>query len=172
MALSFPLREALMPSRYTLAAVLRTTRAARGLSQEQLGSTLEARHLHNIEHAKSNATLEMLQGISERLDIDVVALLAAASSYDRKESLEEFMAYLWGELEKLRDMHVLENIPTQFSNGELIASKAGKPPIAAEKIRAVLTCKAEGLTQKATSVKLGIPASTVHKIWHMPAGDR
>lgn len=158
-----------MPSRYTLAAVLRTTRAARGLSQEQLGGTLEARHLHNVEHAKSNVTLEMLEGISESLDVDVVALLAAASSYDRQESLEEFMTYLWTELAKLRDMQVLENVPAQFSDGELITAKAGKPPIAAEKIRAVLKCKADGLTQKETSTTLGIPASTVHKIWHKPA---
>lgn len=155
-----------MPSRYTLAAVLRTVRAARGLSQEQLGSALEARHLHNVEHGTSNVTLKMLKSISERLDVDVVALLAAASSYDRQETLEEFMTYLWTELNKLRDMQVLENVPAQFSDGTLIAAKAGKPPIASEKIKAVLNCKSEGLTQKETSVKLRMPVSTVHKIWH------
>ena len=161
-----------MPSRYSLAAVLRTTRAARGLSQEKLGSTLEARHLHNIEHGTSNVTLNMLEGISERLDVDVVALLAAASSYDRQETLDEFMAYLWTELNKLRDLGVLENVPMQFSDGTLITAKAGKPPIPADRIKSVLICKADGLTQKETSVKLGIPASTVHKIWHMPVEDR
>ena len=172
MALSFPLgSQAVMPSRYSLAAVLRATRAARGLSQEQLRSTLEARHLHNIEHAKSNATIEMLQGISDRLEVDVVALMAAAASYERGETLEDFMTHLWSELTKLRDMGVLENVPAQFSDGELITAKAGKPPIPAEKIRSVLSCKAEGLTQKETSVRLGIPTSTVHKIWHMPSGD-
>lgn len=161
-----------MPSRYSLAAVLRTTRTARGLSQEQLRSTLEARHLHNIEHAKSNATLEMLQGISDRLDVDVVALMAAAASYERGETLEEYMTYLWSELSKLRDMGVMENVAAQFSDGELIAAKAGKPPIPPEKVRSVLDCKSLGLTQKETSVKLGIPSSTVHKIWHMPPADR
>lgn len=167
MALSFPLgSQAVMPSRYSLAAILRTTRAARGLSQEQLRSTLEARHLHNIEHAKSNATLEMLQGISEQLDVDLVALMAAAASYERGETLEEFMTYLWSELSKLNDLGVLENVPNQFLDGELIAAKSGKPSIPAEKIRSVLDCKAKGLTQKETSVKLGIPTSTVHKIWH------
>jgi len=172
MALSFPLREAFMPSRYSLAAVLRTIRAARGLSQEQLGSTLEARHLHNVEHGTSNVTLKMLEGISERLDVDLVALLAAASSYERQESLEEYMAYLWTELSKLRDMRVLENVAVQFSEGELIAAKPGKPPIPVDKINSVLSCKAEGLTQKETSVKLGMPASTVHKIWYMPFQDQ
>ncbi len=172
MALSFPLREALMPSRYTLAAVLRTTRAALGLSRDQLVGTQEARHLHNVEHGKFGVTLEMLEGISERLDIDVVALLAAASSFDRQESLEEYMAHLWTELAKLRDMRILESLPAQFSDGKLTTPKAGKPPITQEKIRAVLKCKANGMTQKETSKTLGLSTTSVHKIWHMPTPDR
>lgn len=159
-----------MPSRYTLAAVLRTTRSARGLTQEQLRSTVEPRHLHNVEHAKSNPTVEMLECISERLDVDVVALLAAASCYDRQETVEQYLTHLRSELTKLREMGVMESIPAQFADGELITAKTGKPPIPAERISAVLSCKAQGFTQKETSVKLGISTSTVHKIWHMPAG--
>lgn len=161
-----------MPSPHSLAAVLRTVRAARGLSQEHLVKTLDARHLHNVEHGSTNMTLKMLEGISGHLDVDPVALLAAASSFDRHETLEEFMTYLWSELDKLREMRVMENVPAQFSDGVLIAAKGGKPATSADKIRAVLDCKAEGLTQKETSLKLGIPASTVHKIWHMPAQNR
>ncbi|UXA41310.1 helix-turn-helix domain-containing protein [Pseudomonas juntendi] len=110
----------------------------------------------------------MLEGISGHLEVDPVALLAAASSFDRHETLDEFMVYLRGELDKLRAMRVMDNVPAQFSDGVLIAAKGGKPATSAEKIRAVLDCKADGLTQKETSVKLGIPKSTVHKIWHMP----
>ncbi|MDH0756000.1 MULTISPECIES: helix-turn-helix domain-containing protein [Pseudomonas] len=130
--------------------------------------TLEARHLHNVEHGLTNMTLKMLEGISGHLEVDPVALLAAASSFDRHETLDEFMVYLRGELDKLRAMRVMDNVPAQFSDGVLIAAKGGKPATSAEKIRAVLDCKADGLTQKETSVKLGIPKSTVHKIWHMP----
>lgn len=161
-----------MPSPHSLAAVLRTVRAARGLSQEQLVKTLDARHLHNVEHGSTNMTLKMFDGISSHLDVDPLALLAAASSFDRHETFEEFMAYLWSELEKLREMKVMDSVPAQFSNGVLIAAKGGKPATSAEKIRAVLDCKAEGLTQKETSVKLGIPKSTVHKIWHRKDGHR
>ncbi|WP_236058979.1 helix-turn-helix domain-containing protein [Pseudomonas protegens] len=161
-----------MPSPYSLAAVLRTVRAARGLSQEQLVKTLDARHLHNVEHGSTNITLKMLEGISGHLDVDPVAILAAASSFERHETFEEFMAQLWNELEKLRGMKVMENVPAHFSDGVLIAAKGGKPATSAEKIRAVLGCKAGGLTQKETSVKLGIPASTVHKIWHRQDGGQ
>lgn len=158
-----------MPTRYTLAAVLRTTRAARGLSQEQLASTVEPSHLHKIEHAKSNVSLEMLEDISKRLDVDSVALLAAAASYERQESLEDFMTHLRAELGKLVEMRVMESLPAQFSGRALIAAKSGKQPIPADRIQAILDCKADGLTQKQISVKLGIPYSTVHKIWHASA---
>lgn len=161
-----------MPSPHSLAAVLRTVRAARGLSQEQMVKTLEARHLHNVEHGLTNMTLKMLEGISGHLDVDPVALLAAASSFDRHETLDEFMVYLRGELDKLRAMRVMDNVPAQFSDGVLIAAKGGRPATSAEKVRAVLDCKAGGLTQKETSVKLGIPKSTVHKIWHRKDGHR
>lgn len=155
-----------MPSRSTLAAILRSTRKARGLSQEQLGDTLETRHLHNLEHAKSNITLEMLERISARLDVDPIALLAMASSYERQESLAACIAHLQAEMKKLEALGVLSSLPSHFESNELVTGKAGKRPIPTERVQAVLACKAEGMTQKQTSLKLGMAASTVHKIWH------
>jgi len=169
-ALSFPLREAFMPSRSTLAAILRSTRTARGLSQEQLGDAVEARHLHNLEHAKSNITLDMLERISARLDVDPIALLAMASSYERQESLAACIAHLQAEMKKLEALGVLSSLPSHFEGHDLLPGKAGKRPIPAERIQAVLACKAEGMTQKQTSLKLGMAASTVHKIWHSGLG--
>ena len=159
-----------MPSRSTLAAILRSTRAARGLSQEQLGGAVEARHLHNLEHAKSNITLDMLERISARLDVDPIALLAMASSYERQESLVEYISHLQAEMKKLEALGVLSSFPSHFEGDELVTGKAGKRPISAEKIQAVLACKAEGMTQKQTSLKLGMAGSTVHKIWHSDLG--
>ncbi|POA17331.1 Fis family transcriptional regulator [Pseudomonas sp. FW300-N1A1] len=108
----------------------------------------------------------MLKRISARLDVDPVALLAMASSYERQESLAEFLAHLQGEMKKLEALGVLSGLPSHFEGGNLITAKAGKRPIPNEKIQAVLACKAEGMTQKQTSMKLGMAASTVHKIWH------
>lgn len=171
MALSFPLREAPMPSRSTLAAILRSIRTARGLSQEQLGGAVEARHLHNVEHAKTNITLDMLERISARLEVDPIALLAMASIYERQESLTSFNARLLAEMNKLEALGVLSGLPSHFEGGGLVTGKAGKRPIPVERIQAVLACKAEGMTQKQTSLKLGMAASTVHKIWHSDSGS-
>lgn len=170
MALSFPLREALMPLRLALAAILRLTRTARGLSQEQLATAVEARHLHNVEHAKSSVTLETLEGIAKHLDIDVLALLATASSYERKESTADFLSFLGDEIQKLEQLGVMASLPSEFQDGDLRTGKAGKRPVPAEKIQAVFACKDQGLTQKQTSLKLGMAASTVNKIWHSRAG--
>lgn len=170
MALSFPLREALMPLRLALAAILRLTRTARGLSQEQLATAVEARHLHNVEHAKSSVTLDTLEGIAKRLDVDAVALLAMASRYERQQSTADFLSFLSDEIQKLEELGVLASLPGEFQGGDLRTGKAGKRPVPAEKIQAVFACREQGLTQKQTSLKLGMAASTVNKIWHSSDG--
>ena len=170
MALSFPLREALMSLRLALAAILRLTRTARGLSQEQLATAVEARHLHNVEHAKSSVTLDTLEGIAKRLDVDAVALLAMASRYERQQSTADFLSFLSDEIQKLEELGVLASLPGEFQGGDLRTGKAGKRPVPAEKIQAVFACREQGLTQKQTSLKLGMAASTVNKIWHSSAG--
>ncbi|MNG17956.1 hypothetical protein D3C84_1019800 [compost metagenome] len=69
-------------------------------------------------------------------------------------------------MKKLEALGVLSSLPSHFESNELVTGKAGKRPIPTERVQAVLDCKAEGMTQKQTSLKLGMAASTVHKIWH------
>lgn len=159
-----------MPLRLALAAILRLTRKARGLSQEQLATAVEARHLHNLEHAKSSVTLDTLEGIAERLDVDALALLAMASSYERQQSTADFLSFLSREIQKLEELGVMASLPSEFQDGDLRTGKAGKRPVPAEKIQAVLAYKAKGFTQKQTCSELGMAASTVNKIWHSDAG--
>ncbi|VVN80609.1 MULTISPECIES: helix-turn-helix domain-containing protein [Pseudomonas] len=160
-----------MPLRLALAAILRLTRKARGLSQEQLAAAIEARHLHNLEHAKSSVTLDTLEGIAKRLDVDAVALLAVASKYERQQSTADYLLFLSDEIQKLEQLGVLASLPNEFQDGDLRTGKAGKRPVPADKIQAVLACKGQGLTQKQTCSELGMAASTVNKIWHSDAVD-
>ena len=94
-----------------------------------------------------------------------------ASIYERQESLTSFNARLLAEMNKLEALGVLSGLPSHFEGGGLVTGKAGKRPIPADRIQAVLACKAEGMTQKQTSLKLGMAASTVHKIWHSDSGS-
>ena len=93
-----------------------------------------------------------------------------ASCYERGESLAAFIAHLQTEMKKLEALGVLTSLPSHFEGGNLITGKAGKRSIPSEKIQSVLACKAQGMTQKQTSLKLGMAASTVHKIWHSDLG--
>ncbi|WP_460044607.1 helix-turn-helix domain-containing protein [Pseudomonas sp. S2_H01] len=72
-----------MPLMRPLGAMLRLVRLSRGLSQEELSGAVEARHVHNIENAKSSITLDRLETIAQRLDVDPVALLAYASKVEK-----------------------------------------------------------------------------------------
>jgi transcriptional regulator with XRE-family HTH domain len=155
-----------MPLRSALAAILRLTRSARGLSQEQFHAGVEARHIHNLEHAVSSATLDTLESIASRLEIDPVALLALASIFERGQSTADYLSHLSVELQKLENLGVIAALPSQFENGKLRTGKAGRRPLPPERVKAVLTCKAEGMTQKETGMKLGMAPSTVNKIWH------
>ncbi|MCE1004384.1 sigma-70 family RNA polymerase sigma factor [Pseudomonas sp. NMI1173_11] len=108
----------------------------------------------------------MLEQICERLEVDPVALLAMACCHARQESLPAYTAHLQAELAKLEAMGVFSSMPSHFKDGVLRTGKAGKRPIPLAKIEAVYNCKAEGLSQKETAIKLGMSTTTVHKIWH------
>lgn len=56
---------AIMVTRKTLAAVIREARAIAGTSRDQLVSKIHPNHLHNLEYAKSGATLEKLAELCE-----------------------------------------------------------------------------------------------------------
>ena len=154
-----------MPLRDPLAAVIRLVRSARGLAKEDFHGQLDAKHVYNLEHAKTSVTLDTLEILAERLNIEPLALLAVAASYEKQQSPEDFLKYLNEEIKTLKDLGVLEGLPTQFLDGALKPRLPGQrtPP---EKVDAVLRCRAHGLTQKQASEILGMPTSTVGRIWN------
>lgn len=154
-----------MSLREPLAAVLRLTRAARGLSQEDFHGRVETRHMHNIEHARSSPTLSTLEDLSAVLEVDLVALLAAASAHARHQTPKEFLRDLAGEIGKLEKLSIFDRLEGEFTDGKLHSVhprvRSGELNLAA-----VLKCKAEGKTQKETAELLGLGKSTVNRLWH------
>lgn len=156
-----------MSLREPLAAVLRLTRTARNLSQEDFHGRVEARQMNNIERAKSNPTLSSLEDIAIALDVDLVALVAVASAHDRSQTPKEFLKDLAGEITKLEKLGVLDKLDGEFTDGKL-QSVHGRIRSGAANRAAVLQCKAEGKTQKETAELLGLAKSTVSMIWKEP----
>lgn len=155
-----------MALRYSLGAALRLIREARGISQADFGAP-EARHLWNIENGKSGVTVETLEIIVMKLGVDLLTLLSVALGYERGESRATLLKHLTSEMKALEKLGVIHDMPDQFENGVLKPRPLGKRT-SPERIDAVLRCKAQGMTQKETSVALGVSTSAVGRIWNSP----
>lgn len=153
-----------MPLRDPLAAVIRLVRSARGLAKEDFPGLLDAKHVYNLENSKASATLDTLEMLSSALDVDPIALLVVAASYERYQSPEDFLKFIGKQTKMLREMGVVDDLPGQFRKDVLVPRPAGRRT-SEEKVKAVLRCKASGMTQKEASDTLGIPTSTVGRIW-------
>jgi len=153
---------ALMPA---LAALVRGIRHAKAFTQEQMSGTVEARHLHNIENARSSITIDKLEAIAGRLEIDPAALVVLASALSNGLTDEQMLEHLRTELEKLDALGSRESLTKHFDQGKVTRVKPGRP-IDPDRLEAIRQAKATGETQKSVSTRLGIPKSTVGRLWH------
>jgi transcriptional regulator with XRE-family HTH domain len=153
-----------MPLMRPLAAVLRLVRLSRGLSQEELSGAVEARHVHNIENAKTSITLDRLETLAQRLEVDAVALLAYASRVEKGLGAREYSDLLQAEIERLEVLGINERIHEYYQEGEVVTHKPGRRTDPA-KVKAVLDAKMAGKSKRETAQELGIARSTVNDIW-------
>lgn len=156
-----------MVMRESLAAAIRLVRSARGLSKEDLQGQVDPKHLYKLENAKTGVTLDMLNTISSALNVDPLALLLVASSFDKRQTPDDGLKRLGVEVKNLSDLGVVKGLAGQFAKGTLVPTKAGQR-LAADKIEAVLRCRTQGMTQKEASEALGVSTSTVNRIWRTP----
>jgi transcriptional regulator with XRE-family HTH domain len=145
------------------AAVLRTARAVRGLSQQDLGDASDRKHFWQIENAKSSPTLNKLEKLSKALQFDPVTLLALCVAVRDKVSPSDVLQRVQKELAEFERMGGTKELADSMESG-VFKSRASEQ---LRKLAAVQECKREGLTQKATMEKLGFPKSTVHDLWKM-----
>lgn len=148
----------------SLAAVLRALRAARGLSQEKLAGPGDASHIHLLENDRASPTVGMLEGIAERLEVDLVALLAYAAKLGQGMEQEQYLEHLRSEMAQIAALGIDAELGEHFKDGQLVTHKPGRPARQA-KIDAVLNAKAAGKSKREVSDELGIPWSTVNDIW-------
>ncbi len=154
-----------MSLRISIAAVLRLAKRAKGLKNEDFQNHLDPKHVNNLENAKVNPSLEILEAVAQPLEVDPLALIIFAACMDRNVPFEKLMADLKIGVDQFNAWGVAENFSEELNAGTLIPRASGAQR-SKEKIEAVLTCKRKGLNQKETSLKLNIPTSTVHRIWN------
>lgn len=154
----------LMPA---LAALVRVIRHARGLTQEQMSGSVEARHLHNIENARSSITIDRLEAVAAKLEVDPATLIVLASALSKGMSDEQLLEVIQQECRGLNNLGALERIADHYQEGKVTRVRPGKQ-IAPEKLAAIRQAKAAGESQASASARLGIPKSTVGRLWHYP----
>jgi len=154
-----------MSLREPLAAALRLLRVSQGLSQEDLHNVADAKHIHNLEYGKTGISLEMLESLTLALGTTPIALIALATKFQNCQSKSALLADLDSELTRL-EPGITDGMHAEFQDGKLITHPAGKRT-SKTKIDAVLECKTEGMSRKQASEKLGIPQSTLNRLWKL-----
>jgi transcriptional regulator with XRE-family HTH domain len=144
-----------------LAAALKAARAVRALSQQDLGDAGDRKHLWLMENGKSSPTLNKFDELSRALNFDPVTLLTLCVAARDQISPAETLARVQKEIKEFEQLGGIEKLQRNFEGGRHVSRAEDR----VLKLEAVQRCKREGLTQKATVEKLGIPRSTVHDLW-------
>lgn len=148
-----------MSLRKAYAATLQWLRVRRGLSQADLQSQADQAHVSRLEASKTSASLDLSADIAQALGVTPLSFLTlVAAAHEGKtarsalnETLTELL--LLGVLDEVLPDEPQKLIPPQSA-------------AAAEKLRAVQELKKAGVSQVEVSRQLGLPRSTVGRLWH------
>lgn len=159
-----------MTLKLPFAAVLRSIRSKRGITQESLSEAGSRTYLGALERGESSISLDKLQVLSQTLGISPLTLIALTLTIHDEQPIESIVERLSTELDAFVRTGGLEELKAQIADGVLISRKAGKL-VDPQKLMEVHQCKANGLSQKETAVRLGLSTSTVHDLWKRSAGE-
>ncbi len=148
-----------MSLRKAYAATLQWLRVRRGLSQSDLQSQADQAHISRLEASTTSASVDLTADLADALGVTHLSfftLIAAAKEGKTPRSL------LIETLVELQIQGLLDE--------KLPAEPHKLPPprkvAAADKLRAIRELKEAGFSQVEVSRKLGLPTSTVGRLWH------
>lgn len=145
--------------RQAYAAVLQMLRARLGLSQHDIAQTVTQSHVSQLEAVKTSATLEVSQELAEALHLHPVSLLVLVHAAQDQKTARETLILAMEELNAIELLDAsLPTNPNDMPHPQTIA--AGK------KWEAVQGLKKEGHSQAEVIQILGLPKSTVGRLWH------
>lgn len=142
-----------------LAAVIRTLRAMKGVTQAELPA--DRKHLYKLEAGLSDITLGMLEQLSESLGVEpalLVTLVRAAEMGCPSQTVLDLAA------SQLRDFDH-QGGPAELARQLDLGAVKAREFARLERASAVQACKGRGLTQRETANELGLSKSTVARAW-------
>ena len=153
-----------MSIKLAFAAVLRALRSTKEMPQEGLTETTSRAHLVTLEQGKASPSLDKLYALSEALELTPLTLMTLTLSLHENEPVEALVERLKSELATFDAAGGREVLEAQLVDGKLVSRPAGKT-VNAQRLYEVRQCKADGLSQKQTALKLSLSKSTVHDLW-------
>lgn len=153
-----------MSLRYSFAAVLQLLRIRKGLSQAGMSGGVDQRTVSKVELAKSSVSVDTSYALAAALGVSPTTLLALTmASYDQSSPRETLLASL-AEIEALGLADA--PLPTQLQTTTRInVSRANKRLVAVQEM------KLAGVSQAEASRQLGLPESTVRRLWRQELSD-
>ena len=146
--------------RQAYAAVLQTLRARLGLSQHDIALTVTQSHVSQLEAVKTSATLEVSQELAEALHLHPVSFLVLVYAAKDQRPAREILQLALEELEANNLLDIpLPIQPEKLSYPQSVAAQ--------KKWEAVQELKKEGHSQAEVVQILGMPKSTVGRLWHL-----
>lgn len=148
-----------MSLRESYAAVVQLLRTQKGLSQGDLSGSLTQTHVSTLELGKSSATVDMSAQLAAALKVEPITLLALAIASHEKRTVREALLASLAEAEDLGLADILLPTRTQALTRKDVLE-------ARKKWQAVQELKAQGFSQSQASKELGMPESTLRRLWH------
>lgn len=148
-----------MLPRFALAAVIRTLRALKGVSQAELPA--DRKHLYKLEAGFSNISLEMLVQLAQALKVEPSTLMVLLQSADHPASSDALLDKIRTQLDEFRRLGGPAELARQLELGGQQAKNAARD----RRTAAIQACKARGLTQRETAAELSLSKSTVARVW-------
>ncbi|MEE4085919.1 MULTISPECIES: helix-turn-helix domain-containing protein [Pseudomonas syringae group] len=153
-----------MSLRLSFAAVLQMLRKRKGLSQYSIATRLDQTTVSKLETATRSVTLDVSYKLAAALGVEATTLVAlTAASYDQRTPREILLASL-AEIEALELADTtLPKVPGSKDAANVLSAR--------EKWQAVQALKEEGFTQGKAAKQLGMPESTLRRLWHQVSKD-
>jgi transcriptional regulator with XRE-family HTH domain len=158
----FVFGELAMSLRYSFAASLQLLRTRKGLLQEDIanvGGSVSQPYVSKLELGKSVVSLDSSYQLAAALNVEPITLLALTVASHKHVTAREILLTALAELDALE----LADASLPMKPAEL--ARHGTES-ARMKWEAVQDLKKRGFTQAQATKELGIPESTLRRLWH------
>jgi transcriptional regulator with XRE-family HTH domain len=149
-----------MSLRKAYAATLQWLRVTRGLSQAELQTQTDQGHISRLEASTTSASVDLSADLAKALGLTPLSFFTLITAASEGKTARAALMDALAELELVGVLD--EELP-----GEPQKLTPPRKITAEEKRKAIRELREAGLTQMEVSRKLGLPTSTVGRLWHI-----